>query len=73
MPAEEVRDDMRLLTGEGVIDLIGFFHALKAIGYQGGVSPETIGARIPDGMPAEESARIALVATMALMKRAGVA
>ncbi|MEO8622332.1 MAG: sugar phosphate isomerase/epimerase [bacterium] len=73
MPALEVRDDMRLLTGEGVIDLMGFFHALKAIGYQGGVSPETIGPRIPAGMPPEESARIALEATTAVMKRAGVA
>jgi sugar phosphate isomerase/epimerase len=73
MPAEEVRDDMRLLTGEGVIDLVGFFHALKAIGYEGGVSPETIGPRIPEGMPPEESARIAFDATMAMMKRAGVA
>lgn len=72
MPPEEVRDDVRLLTGEGVIDLMGFFHALQSIGYQGGVSPETLGPRIPDGMSAEESARIALEATVAVMKRAGV-
>ena len=73
MPREEVLDDMRLLTGEGVIDLVGFFHALKAIGYQGGVSPETIGPRVPNGMPAEDSARIALEATLVVMRRAGVA
>ena len=28
-PPEEVRDNQRLLPGEGVIDLIGFFHALE--------------------------------------------
>jgi sugar phosphate isomerase/epimerase len=73
MPPEQVRDDMRLLPGEGVIDLIGFFGALKAIGYRGGVAPETIGPRIPDTMSPEESARIALEATTAVMRRAGVA
>ena len=73
MPPEEVRDDMRLLPGEGVIDLVGFFGALQAIGYRGGVAPETIGPRIPDTMPPDESARIALEATTAVMKKAGVA
>jgi sugar phosphate isomerase/epimerase len=70
MPAEEVRDDMRLLPGEGVIDLAGFFRALAAIGYRGGVAPETIGPRIPDTMPPEESARLALEATRAVMRKA---
>jgi sugar phosphate isomerase/epimerase len=73
MPPEDVLDNMRHLAGEGVIDLVGFFQALKAIGYQGGVAPETIGPRIPDGMPPEESAKLALDATTAMLKRAGVA
>jgi len=73
MPAEQVRDDMRWLPGEGAIDLVGFFRALKAIGYRGGVAPETIGARIPANMPPEESARIALEATLKVMRKAGVA
>ena len=73
MPPEEVQDNMRYLAGEGVIDLVGFFQALKAIGYQGGVAPETIGPRIPDGMPPEESAKLALEATTAILKKAGVA
>ncbi|MES2176703.1 MAG: sugar phosphate isomerase/epimerase family protein [Gemmatimonadota bacterium] len=72
MAPEDVRDDMRWLPGEGVIDLVGFFQALKAIGYQGGVAPETIGPRIPDTMPPEESARLALDSTLAVMKKAGV-
>jgi sugar phosphate isomerase/epimerase len=73
MPAEQVRDDMRWLPGEGAIDLVGFFQALKAIGYRGGVAPETIGPRIPADMRPEESARIALEATLSVMRRAGVA
>jgi sugar phosphate isomerase/epimerase len=73
MPPEEVLDNMRLLPGEGIIDLVGFFTALREVGYQGGVAPETIGPRIPDTMPPEESARLALEMTTAVMKKAGVA
>jgi sugar phosphate isomerase/epimerase len=73
MPAADVRDDMRWLPGEGAIDLVGFFQALKAIGYRGGVSPEVIGPRIPSGMSPDESARLALEATTAVMRKAGVA
>ena len=72
MPAAEVRDNMRLLPGEGVIDLVGGLQALRKIGWQGGICPETIGPRIPDDMPPEESARIALEATRSVMQRAGV-
>jgi sugar phosphate isomerase/epimerase len=72
MPPEDVQDNMRLLPGEGVIDLLGFFKALQQIGYQGGVAPETIGPRIPDDMPPEESARLALDATRSVMTKAGV-
>jgi sugar phosphate isomerase/epimerase len=72
MPAEQVRDDMRWLPGEGVIDLVGFFKALKAIDYRWGVAPETIGPRIPADMPPEESARIALEATLEVMRKAGI-
>jgi sugar phosphate isomerase/epimerase len=73
MPPEDVLDNMRHFCGEGVIDLVGFFQALKAIGFQGGISPETIGPRVPDTMAPEESARLALEATLAVMKKAGVA
>jgi sugar phosphate isomerase/epimerase len=73
MPPADVRDDMRWLPGEGAIDLVGFFQALRAIGYRGGVSPEVIGPRIPSEMTPEESARIALDATLAVMRKAGVA
>ena len=56
-----------------MIDLVGFFKALGQIGYAGGVAPETIGPRIPDDMAPETSARLALEATTAVMKKAGVA
>jgi len=72
MPPEDVQDNMRLLPGEGIIDLIGFFKALRQIGYQGGIAPETIGPRIPDTMAPEESARLALEMTTGVMKKAGV-
>jgi sugar phosphate isomerase/epimerase len=73
MAPEAVQDNMRLLPGEGIVDLTGFFRALEKIGYQGGVAPETIGPRIPDTMPPEESARLALEATAAVMKKAALA
>ncbi len=72
MPPEQVRDNQRVLPGEGAIDLVGFFQALKKIGYQGGVSPEPIG-RIPKDMSAEEGARLGLTTGLAVMRKAGVA
>ena len=72
MPPEEVRDDHRLLPGEGIIDFAGFFGALKQIGYDGSVSPEPIG-RIPQGTAPEEGARLGLESTLGVMRKAGVA
>lgn len=72
MAPEDVRDNQRLLPGEGVIDLVGFFQALKEIGYQDGVSPEPLG-RIPKDMSAAEGARMGLESTLAVMRKAGVA
>lgn len=72
LPPEEVRDNARLLPGEGVIDLVGFFRALQKIGYEDGISPEVLG-RIPKDMPPEEGARLGLESTLAVLKKAGVA
>ncbi len=72
MPPEDVRDNMRLMPGEGVINLIGFFQALKKAGYADGVSPEPLG-RVPDTMSPEDGAKLALDTTLAVMRRAGVA
>jgi sugar phosphate isomerase/epimerase len=72
MPADQVRDNQRVLPGEGVIDLIGFFQALKRIGYEDGVSPEPLG-RIPKEMSPEEGARLGLESALSVMRKAGVA
>lgn len=71
-PPEDVRDNQRLMPGEGIIDLMGFFKALAQIGYADGVSPEPLG-RIPAEMSPEEASRLALETTVAVMKKAGVA
>ena len=68
-PAEEVRDNQRLLPGEGIIDLTAFFIALRKIGYTDAVSPEPLG-RIPTGTSPEEGARMGLESTLAVMRRA---
>jgi sugar phosphate isomerase/epimerase len=70
-PPEEVRDNQRVMPGEGIIDLVGFFQALKKIGYVDGVSPEPLG-RIPAEMSAEDAARLGLETTLAVMKKADV-
>ena len=69
MPPEQVRDNQRALPGEGVIDLIGFFKALKKIGYRDGVSPEVLG-RVPKDAPPEQGAKMGLDSTLAIMKKA---
>jgi sugar phosphate isomerase/epimerase len=71
-PPEEVRDNQRVMPGEGSIDLVGFLQALKKIGYADGVSPEPLG-RVPADMSAEDGAKLALETTVAVMKKAGVA
>ncbi len=72
MAPEDVVDSKRSLPGEGVIDFVSFFQALKKIGYEDGISPEVIG-RIPKEMSAEEGARLGLESTLAVMRKAGVA
>lgn len=71
-PPADVRDNQRLMPSEGIIDLVGFFQALKKIGYADGVSPEPLG-RIPMEMSPEAAARLGLETTLAVMKKAGVA
>ncbi|HXJ44537.1 MAG TPA: sugar phosphate isomerase/epimerase family protein, partial [Bryobacteraceae bacterium] len=38
-----IRDDQRVLPGEGAMDLAGFLGALQKIGYTGAISPEPLG------------------------------
>src|SRR6266481_4053821 len=56
LPAKKIRDNERLMPGEGVIDLPAFFQALKNIGYSDGVSPEVFGRGLKN-MPPEEGAK----------------
>ena len=72
MAPEAVRDNMRVMPGEGSIDLVGFLHALKLIGYADGISPEPLG-RVPAEMTAEDAAKLGLDTTLAVMRKAGVA
>jgi sugar phosphate isomerase/epimerase len=67
---EEVRDDQRVLPGEGKADLVGFFQALKKIGYEGAISPEPIG-RFPRDTWDGEAGKQALEATKTVMRKAG--
>lgn len=71
LPPERIRDDERLMPGEGVIDLVSFFRALEGIGYREGVSPEVFGRGLKD-LPPEEGARLGLETTHAVMRKAGV-
>jgi sugar phosphate isomerase/epimerase len=68
---EDVRDNQRVMPGEGIIDLVAFFQAVKKAGYADGVSPEPLG-RVPNEMSAEDGAKLALDTTLAVMKKAGV-
>ncbi len=62
-------DSMRLLPGEGVIDLAAFLGAFAARGYAGPVSVEIFSERLR-ALPPEETARLAYAATAAAITRA---
>jgi sugar phosphate isomerase/epimerase len=70
LPPEQIRDNERLLPGEGVINLTGFLQALQKIGYRDAVSVEVFG-RLKNDSP-EEAARKGLEASLAVFKKAGV-
>ncbi|MBL8292224.1 MAG: sugar phosphate isomerase/epimerase, partial [Bryobacterales bacterium] len=59
LPPEKIVDSERLMPGEGIIDLVGFFRTLKKIGYVDGVSPEIFGRGLKDMAP-EDGARLGL-------------
>ncbi len=71
VPPEQVRDNDRVMPGEGVIDLTGFFRALQKIGYAGAVSVEVLGRGLRE-MQAEQGARLGLESTRKVMEKAGV-
>jgi len=72
LPPEKIVDGERLMPGEGIIDFVAFFKALKQIGYEDGISPEVFGRGLKDMEPSQ-GAQMGYDTTMAVMKKAGVA
>ena len=70
LPPEQIRDNQRLMPGEGVINLVGFLQALQKIGYTGPLSVEVFG-RGKDMTP-EAAAKLGLESSLAVFKKAGV-
>ena len=71
LPPEQIRDDQRVLPGKGVIDLVGFLHALQQIGYEDSLSIEVFSKELK-AMPPDESAKLCLEAGRAVLKNAGI-
>ena len=71
LPPEKIRDDERLLPGEGVINLTGFLQALQKIGYTDALSVEVFGRNLKS-FPPEEAARMGLTSSLSVFKKAGV-
>ncbi len=71
VPPAEVLDADRLIPGEGVIDLSGWFRAVAATGYDGAVAPEVLGPRLKD-MTTAEAARACHDGITFAMRQAGV-
>lgn len=70
LPPEQIRDNHRLLPGEGVINLTGFLQALQSIGYRDALSAEVFGEMA--GVSPETAAKKALDASVAVFRKAGV-
>jgi sugar phosphate isomerase/epimerase len=68
---EEVKDNERLMPGEGVINLTAFLQALQKTGYRDGASVEVFGRGLKD-MPVEEAARLSFTSAKAVFEKAGV-
>ena len=68
---EQIRDDERLMPGEGVIDLTGFLQALESIGYVDALSVEVFGRGLKKMTP-QAAARLGLEKSLAVFKKAGV-
>ncbi len=71
LPPEQVRDNERLLPGEGVIDLTSFLRALRQIHYEDGLSIEVFGRGLKQ-MPPEQSAKMCLEAGLKTLQAAGI-
>jgi sugar phosphate isomerase/epimerase len=70
LPPDQIRDNQRLLPGEGVINLVGFLQALHKIGYNDALSVEVFG-RMDKEAP-EIAARKGLEASISVFRKAGI-
>ena len=68
---EDVKDNERLMPGEGVIDLVGFLQALHKLGYRDAASVEVFGRGLKD-MPVEAAAQLSVNTARAVFEKAGV-
>jgi hypothetical protein len=64
-----VRDNQRLMPGEGVIDLTGFPRSKESPGYEDGISPQAAQPHPPHDMPTSQAARLGLETTLGAMRR----
>lgn len=71
LPPEEVRDNERLLPGEGSINLVAFLTALRTIRYDDSLSIEVFGRGLKQ-LPPEVSARLCLEAGQRTLQKAGI-
>lgn len=71
LPPEQIKDNERLLPGEGIIDFKGFFGALQRIGYTDAVSPEVFGRGLQK-MSLAEAAKLTCGASKTVMAKYGV-
>ncbi len=71
VPPAEVLDADRLIPGEGVIDLAGWFRAVAATGFDGPVAPEVLGPRL-QGMTTAQAATACRDGMAAALRAAGV-
>jgi sugar phosphate isomerase/epimerase len=71
LPPEQIKDDERLMPGEGVINLTGLLKALKQIGYQDALSVEVFGRGLKEMTP-EEGAKLGLESARAVFRKAGI-
>lgn len=71
LPPDQVRDNERLMPGEGIADLDGFLKALKKIGYRDALSVEVFGRGLKDMTPLD-AARLSFNTAKTVMEKAGV-
>ncbi|MDX2268890.1 MAG: sugar phosphate isomerase/epimerase family protein, partial [Bryobacter sp.] len=71
LPPEHIKDNERLLPGEGIVDWAGFLNSLKKIGYQHALSPEIFGRGLKD-MPVEEAAFLVSRHSRQLLAKYGI-